>query len=463
MRMSLTRGRAVRLGAAVAVAVVVAAGAAGQFGIASATAAPTAAAQPNCKVSISKQFFGMADSGPYGGSQKVFLFTLTNAHCMQVRIMTYGAVVQSIRTADRHGNFTDVVLGFKTLADYVNLDSPPPPSPNFGGPNFGETVGRYANRIGGGSFKLNGTTYSLPVNNGPNTLHGGFVGWGNRVWQNPVTKIVKGATSLTMTLVAPNGDAGSGLLPGTKDYEPNCSIPSAPPTTCTGFPAQVTTQITYVLDNSGALQIHYSAHNDDAKLATVINLTNHSYFNLAGEASASGSAYGQEVLINANSFTPTDANQIPTGAIVPVKGTPFDFRTFHMIGERIGDASASQGNQLVIAHGYDHNWLLNLKPGKFGLAAAAFDAASGRTLTVLTDEPGVQFYTGNFLDGHLVGISGHTYRQGAGYTFETQHFPNSPNQSTFPSTVLAAGQTFNSTTVFAFGAIPGHTMSLPRK
>src|SRR5664280_3855199 len=143
MRMSLTRGRAVRLGAAVA------AGAAGLLGIASATAAPTAAAQPDCKVSISKQFFGMADSGPYGGSQKVFRFTLTNAHCMQVRIITYGANVQSIRTADRHGNFTDVVLGFKTLADYVNLDSPPPPSPNFGGPNFGETIGRYANRIGG--------------------------------------------------------------------------------------------------------------------------------------------------------------------------------------------------------------------------------------------------------------------------------------------------------------------------
>jgi aldose 1-epimerase len=450
-------GRVVRIGAAVAVA----AGGAGLLGITSATAAPGAAALPHCKVSISKQFFGVADSGPYGGPQNVFRFTLTNAHCMQVRIITYGANVQSVRTADRRGQFADVVLGFKTLADYVNLVSPPPTSPNFGGPYFGETIGRYANRIGGASFKLNGTTYTLPVNNGPNTLHGGFVGWGNRVWQNPVAKVAGGATSLTMTLIAPNGDEGSGLLPGTKSFEANCSIPSAPPTKCTGFPAQVTTRITYVLTNSGALLIHYSAHNDDAKLATVINLTNHSYFNLAGEASAPGSAYRQEVFINARSFTPTDANLIPTGAIVPVAGTPFDFRGFHAIGERIGDATAPEGNQLVLAHGYDHNWVLNLKPGQFGVAAAAFDPVSGRTLVVLTDEPGVQFYTGNFLDGHLVGISGHTYRQSAGYTFETQHFPNSPNQSTFPSTVLGPGQTFNSTTVYVFGAISGHAMRVP--
>jgi aldose 1-epimerase len=459
MRIRLTRGRALRLGAAVAVA----AGTAGLIGITGATAAPAAAANPHCNVSITKQNFGTANSGPYGGNQIVWRFTLTNAHCMQVRIITYGATVQSIRTADRNGHFTDVVLGFKTLADYVNLDSPPPTSPDFGGPYFGETIGRYANRIGGASFKLNGQTYTLPVNNGPNTLHGGFVGWGNRVWQNPVAKIAKGTTSLTMTLVAPNGDEGSGLLPGTKNFEPNCSIPAAPPTTCTGFPAQVTTRITYALDNSGALLIHYSARNNDKNLATVINLTNHSYFNLAGEASTPGSAYGQQVFINANAFTPTDANLIPTGAIVPVAGTPFDFRTFHAIGERIGDASAPQGNQLVLAHGYDHNWVLNLKPGQFGVAAAAFDPASGRALVVLTDEPGVQFYTGNFLDGHLVGISGHTYRQSAGYTFETQHFPNSPNQSTFPSTVLGPGQTFNSTTVFAFGAISGHAMSVPSK
>jgi aldose 1-epimerase len=448
MRSRFTRGRAVRLGAAVAVA----AGTAGVLGITAATAAPV---RPHCSVSVSRQNFGVANSGPYGGNQVVWRYTLTNAHCMQVRIITYGATVQSIRTADRHGNFTDVVLGFRTLADYVNLASPPPTSPNFGGPYFGETIGRYANRIGGASFHLNGQTYTLPVNNGPNTLHGGFVGWGNRVWQNPVARIAGGTISLTMHLVAPNGDEGSGLLPGTMNYEPNCSIPSAPPTTCTGYPAQVTTFLTYSLDNSGRLWIRYRAHNDSRNLATVINLTNHSYFNLAGEASAPGSAYGQRVLINAGAFTPTDANLIPTGAIVPVAGTPFDFRTFHTIGARIDDASAPQGNQLVLAHGYDHNWVLRHSGPTFAglrLAAVANDPHSGRVLVVWTDEPGVQFYTGNFLTGALVGISGHTYRQSAAYTFETQHFPNSPNQASFPSTVLNAGQTFTTTTIYQFGA-----------
>src|SRR5215471_11420016 len=281
------------------VALVLATGTGGLVAATSAAASPATSAGGHCSTSITKQNFGTANSGPYGGNQTVFRYTMTNSHCMQVRVITYGATVQSISVPDRHGHVADIALGFKTLADYVNLDSPPPTSPNFGGPYFGETIGRYANRIGGASFKLNGTTYTLPVNNGPNTLHGGFVGWGNRVWQNPTTASGKGSVSLTMSLVAPNGDEGSGLLPGTKNFETNCSIPSAPPTTCTGFPAQVTTRIMYVLTNSGALEIHYSAHNDDAKLATVINLTNHSYFNLAGEASAPGSAYRQEVFINA--------------------------------------------------------------------------------------------------------------------------------------------------------------------
>jgi aldose 1-epimerase len=406
----------------------------------------------NCRTSISKENFGTANSGPYGGNQTVFRYTMTNSNCMQVRVMTYGATVQSITVPDQNGRLADVALGFKTLADYVNLVSPPPTSPNTGGPYFGETIGRYANRIAGGSFKLQGQTYTLPVNNGPNTLHGGFVGWGNRVWQNPTTASGHGRVSVTMTLVSPNGDEGSGLLPGTKVYEPNCSIPANPPTRCTGFPGQVTTSITYTLDQGNRLWIHYSAHNDDAKLSTVINLTNHTYFNLAGEGS--GPAYAQKVRINGNAFTPTDANLIPTGQIVPVTGTPFDFRSFHTIGERIGDASAPQGNQLVLAHGYDHNWVLNNSGPRFAglrFAAQALDPKSGRMLTVWTDQPGVQFYSGNFLDGHLVGISGHTYRQTAGYTFETQHFPNSPNQPNFPSTVLGAGQTFNTTTIYAFG------------
>jgi aldose 1-epimerase len=436
-----------------AAATVLAVGTGGLVAATSAAASPVTSGGGHCSTSITKENFGTANSGPYGGDQTVWRYTMTNSRCMQVRVITYGATVQSITVPDRHGHLTNVALGFKTLADYVNLASPPPTSPNFGGPYFGETIGRYANRIGGASFKLNGTTYTLPVNNGPNTLHGGFVGWGNRVWQNPTTASGHGRVSLTMSLVAPNGDEGSGLLKGTKVYEPNCSIPANPPSTCTGFPAKVTTSITYSLDNGNRLWIHYTAHNDSKKLSTVINLTNHTYFNLAGEAS--GPAYAQEVRINADSFTPTDANLIPTGVIAPVAGTPFDFTSFHTIGERIGDASAPQGDQLVLAHGYDHNWVLNNSGPVFAglrFAAAAADPASGRVLTVWTDEPGVQFYSGNFLDGHLVGISGHTYRQTAGYTFETQHFPNSPNQPNFPSTVLKAGTTFTTTTIYAFGA-----------
>jgi aldose 1-epimerase len=432
-------------------AMVLAIGTAGLVAAASAAASP--AGGGHCSTSITKQKFGTANSGPYGGNQTVFRYTLTNSNCMRVRVITYGATVQSITVPDRHGHLADIALGFKTLADYVNLASPPPTSPNAGGPYFGETIGRYANRIGGASFKLDGKTYTLPINNGPNTLHGGFVGWGNRVWQHPTTATGHGSVSVTMTLVAPNGDEGSGLLPGTKSYEPNCSPPGSKPTKCTGFPAKVTTSITYTLDGSNRLWIHYRAHNDSSNLPTVINLTNHTYFNLAGEAS--GPAYAQEVRINADSFTPTDANLIPTGKIVSVKGTPFDFTRFHTIGSRIGDASAPEGNQLVLAHGYDHNWVLNNSGPTLGglrFAAAALDPASGRLLTVWTDEPGVQFYSGNFLDGHLVGISGHTYRQSAGYTFETQHFPNSPNQPNFPSTVLNAGKTFTTTTVYAFGA-----------
>ena len=434
MCMRLAR-RPARYAVRTGVAAVLALGTGGLVAVTSASASPASSGGAHCSTSTTRDDFGTANSGPYGGDETVWRYTMTNSHCMQVRVITYGATVQSISVPGHGGHMADVVLGFKTLKEYVDLDSPPPSSPNAGGPYFGETIGRYANRIAGASFMLNSTKYTLPVNNGPNTLHGGFVGWGNRIWQNPTTATGHGSVSLTMTLVAPNGDEGS-------NFE-SCGG-------CTGFPAQVTTSITYTLDNAGRLWIHYTAHNDDPTLSTVINLTNHSYFNLAGEAS--GPAYAQEVRINADSITPTDANLIPTGAIVPVKGTPFDFRAFHTIGSRIGDASAPLGDQLVLAHGYDHNWVLNKTgPTLAGLrfAAAARDPASGRLLTVWTDEPGVQFYSGNFLDGHLVGISGHTYRQTAGYTFETQHFPDSPNEPDFPSTVLKAGDTFNSTTIFA--------------
>ncbi len=221
--------------------------------------------------------------------------------------------------------------------------------------------------------------------------------------------------------------------------------------------------MTYTLNNANQLAIHYKTTDESTNLNSVINQTNHSYFNLAGEASAAGSAYRQLRPDEREQYTPTDLTQIPLGYNVPVAGTPFDFRAPHTIGSRIDDVSAPDNapaayNQLLLAQGYDHNWVLNKQtaattgPDGLNLAAHAWDPASGRELTVWTDQPGVQFYSGNFLTGTLVGISGNTYRQGAGYTFETQHFPNSPNQPNFPSTEIKAGQTINSTTIFAFSS-----------
>jgi aldose 1-epimerase len=450
-----------RTGLGLAAVAAIALGGAGLATTTSASASPASqAGNGGCHSSptISVAPFGVAPATPYNGPEQTFRYTLTNCHGMQIRLLTYGAITQSITAPDRHGHLKDVVLGFKTLADYVNFVSPPPTSPNAGGPYFGETIGRYGNRIANAKFNLNGTTYTLPANNNGNTLHGGFVGWGNRIWHAAGTAKTASSVSVTLKLVSPNGEEGSGLLPGTKSYEPNCSIPANPASTCTGFPAQVTTWVTFSLDNSNRYWLHYKIHNDDAKLSTVINPTNHSYFNLAGEAS--GYALNQLVQINANAITPTDSLLIPTGAITPVSAAPqFDFRHFKPIFPSISDCTTGINSlgcqQLVSAHGFDHNWVLTGKGPQFAglsVAARALDPRSGRLLTVWTDEPGVQFYTSNFLDGHLVGISGHTYRQGQAYTFETQHFPDSPNHSNFPSTVLGAGKTFNSTTIFAFSA-----------
>jgi aldose 1-epimerase len=407
---------------------------------------------------ISVEPFGVAPATPYNGPEQTFRYTLTNCHGMQIRLLTYGAITQSITVPDRRGHLADIALGFATLQDYVNFVSPPPSSPNFGGPYFGETIGRYGNRIANAKFPLNGTTYTLPANNNGNTLHGGFVGWGNRIWHAAGAAKTASSVSVTLKLVSPNGEEGSGLIPGTKAYEPNCSLPTATASTCTGFPAQVTTWVTFTLDNHNRYWLRYRIHNDDRKLATVVNPTNHTYFNLAGEAS--GSALHQLVQINANAITPTDANLIPTGAITPVSAAPqFDFRHFKPIFPSISDCTTGINSlgcqQLVTAHGFDHNWVLTNRGPQFAglnVAARALDPRSGRLLTVWTDQPGVQFYTSNFLDGHLVGISGHTYRQGQAYTFETQHFPDSPNHPNFPSTVLGAGKTFDSTTIFAFNA-----------
>jgi aldose 1-epimerase len=430
-----------------------------------AAAAPAATAQTQAKaghgggLSITKQFFG-STTEPYTGKvTPTYRYTLSNGSGMTVQLLSYGAITQAINVPGKDGQSADVVLGFKTLHDYVTFASPPVTA--NGGPYLGETVGRYANRIAKGTFKLNGQTYTLPINNGVNALHGGLVGFGNHIWSQVGGLIHTGKeVGVTLQLVSPNGDAGGAA------GSPGC------PNGCTGYPAQLTTDVTFTLNNQGQYSIRYKAHNDDAKLSTVVNLTNHSYFNLAGENSAAGSAYRQFVQMNADNYSPTDSTQIPLPLAngVPVAGTPFDFRAPHTIGSRISEVSAPDNtpasfseatggkSQLLISQGYDHNWILNKQtaattgPDGLNLAARAWDPGSGRQLTVWTDEPGVQFYSGNFLNGTLIGISGNTYRQGAGYTFETQHFPDSPNQPSFPSTVVGPNHTFTSTTIFAFGS-----------
>jgi aldose 1-epimerase len=435
------------------------------LGTVAAASAPTASATPATTratgfggLSIARQYFGSTVE-PYTGKEtRTYRYTLTNAKGMSVDLLSFGGITQEINVPGRDGKTADVVLGFKTVKDYLDNDSPPVTA--NGGPYFGETVGRYANRIAGGTFKLNGKTYTLPLNNNGNTLHGGLVGFGDHVWSQVATIHASNEVGVTLQLVSPNGDAS-----GAKGSA-GC------PDGCTGFPAKLTVDVTYTLNNRDQYEIHYQAHNDSASLSTVVNLTNHSYFNLAGQGSAAGSAYRQYVQINADRYSPTDTTQIPLPITdgVSVFGTPFDFTSPRQVGSRIDDVSAPDNvpasfdaltkgeSQLAIAQGYDHNWLLNQQaksttgPDGLNLAAHAWDPASGRELTVWTDQPGVQFYSANFLTGTLTGISGDTYRQGAGYTFETQHLPNSPNDSAFPTTTLGPDHTFTTSTIFAFSA-----------
>jgi aldose 1-epimerase len=446
------RQRRLRRSALIGLTAMVAIAVGGSVAAIQAQATPAAAARPadgGGGLSVSKAFFGDAVE-PYTGKETaVYRYTLTNARGMSVDILTYGGIVQEINLPGRNGHEADVVLGFSTLQDYVTEDSPPVTA--NGGPYFGELIGRYGNRIAKGTFTLNqpGTgpvTYTLPVNNGVNSLHGGLVGFGNHIWADQAVQ-TSSEVGVQLTLVSPNGDQSAAT--GT----PGC------PNGCTGYPAELKTVVTYTLNNADQLGIHYAATNESSNLNTVLNLTNHSYFNLAGEGS--GSAANQLININANSYTPTDSTQIPTGQIAPVAGTPFDFTHLRTIASGIEDCTqpTSQAcQQLLIAQGYDHNWVLNKQtaattgPNGLNLAARALDPASGRELSVWTDQPGVQFYTSNFLNGTLVGISGHIYRQTQAYTFETQHFPNSPNQPSFPSTELNAGKTFTSTTIFAFSS-----------
>ena len=394
-------------------AAILAAGAA-----ASASAGHLHSGSEHASPTITSQPWGTADGQP------VNLYTLNNGRGMTVTITNYGGVVQSINVPDRNGNVANVALGFPSLAGYVADNTTTTAS---GETFFGAIIGRYANRIANGSFSLNGTTFTLDQNNGTNTLHGGGPDsqWSTKVWAaTPISGSHNVGLALTYT-----DPAGSGARS------------TLPPSSTNGFPGTVTAKVVYTLTQDDALRINYTATTD---APTVINLTNHTYFNLAGEGS--GNVLGQDLMINADSYTPVNANLIPTGALTPVAGTPFDFRTAKPIGQDI-----NQGDpQIVIAHGFDHNWVLNRSGPGLSLAARAEDPVSGRVLTTWTTEPGVQFYSGNFLVGDLVGTSGRTYRQSDGFTLETQHYPDSPNQPSFPSTTLNPGTPFNSTTVYEF-------------
>jgi aldose 1-epimerase len=347
------------------------------------------------------------DRAPYGttqGGQTVEIFTMINEHGLRVRFLSLGGVITEIDVPDRTGRLDDIVLGLNNLREYETLPG-----------HFGAITGRYANRIGGAQFTLSGQTYHLIANNGPNTLHGGPNALDRQVWTvTPLT--VPDGVAATLSYVSPDGDQN--------------------------FPGTLTTRVTYTLTNDDVLQIAYVASTDKD---TVVNFTNHSYFNLAGNGS--GSVADQLLLVNADRYTPVAPDLIPTGEIAPVEGTPLDFRQMMPIGARLHSAF----QQMVYAHGYDHNFLLNKGPGdSVTFAARGYDPHTGRVIDCFTTEPAVQVYTSNGMNGSVVGSSGTTYRQTEGFTLETQHFPDSPNKPDFPTTELQPGQVFRSTTIFRF-------------
>jgi aldose 1-epimerase len=351
---------------------------------------------------------GSIDVQPYGttaGGADVEEYTLTNANGVEVKIITYGGIVTSVRVPDRDGNMANINLGFDNLADYETRN-----------PYFGCITGRYANRIAGATFTLDGEEYTLAANNGPNSLHGGVDGFDNRIWE--ATEVEgDGEVGVSLHYLSPDGEEG--------------------------YPGNLDVTVVYTLTDENELRMHYTATTD---APTVVNLTNHNYWNLAGEGS--GTIYDHILWVDADRYTPVDETLIPTGELAPVAETPFDFT----VPKAIGPGQRSSFEQILLGRGYDHNFVLNREEGDTSmmLAARVYEPTTGRILEVWTDQPGLQFYAGNFLDGTLVGPSGRIYRQSDAFALETQHYPDSPNQPDFPSTELQPGDTYQTTSIYKF-------------
>jgi len=347
---------------------------------------------------VEKKAFGTTADG-----KTADLYTLKNKNGMVVTITNFGATVVSILVPDKAGKMADVALGYDNLAGY-ELNK------NY----LGVLVGRYGNRIAHGKFSIDGTEYTLAKNNGDNTLHGGLKGFNKMMWDaKDVSK--SGEPAVEMKYVSKDGEEG--------------------------FPGNLSVTVVYTLTNKNELRIEYTATTDKK---TVVNLTNHTYFNLSGQGH--GDVHNEEMMINADKFTPVDSGLIPTGELKSVAGTPFDFRKATAIGERIN----ADDEQIKLGGGYDHNFVVNRSKAGLSLAAKVYDPASGRVLEAWTTEPGVQFYTGNFLDGSFQGKGGGAYNKRTAFCLETQHFPDSPNHPSFPTTLLKPGEKYHTTTVYKF-------------
>jgi aldose 1-epimerase len=346
----------------------------------------------------------LAPFGRTPDDKLVELITLRNNAGVEARVLTYGGIILSLKTPDSSGAMDDIVLGFDDLPQYFTKS-----------PYFGCIIGRYGNRIAKGRFTLDGKPYTLATNNLPNHLHGGVKGWDKVIWA-PTTFQDGDGVGVTLTYTSPDGEEG--------------------------YPGTVKASVKYTLNDQNQLIVDYQATTDKP---TVINLTQHSYFNLAG--AKANDILGHQLQLNADQYTPVDSTLIPTGQIAPVEGTPFDFRKLTPIGERI----STPHEQIKFGRGYDHNFVLVRSSPSLTHAARVEEPVTGRTLDIFTTEPGIQFYSGNFLDGTLTGKGGRTYAHRSGFCLETQHYPDSPNRPNFPSTVLRPGETYTSKTVFSFG------------